>query len=71
MANDNLMYALPLTFLFYLKAGAIGIYAIAHIYNIYDTIFTNRHPHIVSHILMFQDIRKEPFLYGKKEKVNK
>ena len=38
MANDNLMYALPLTFLFYLKAGAIGIFAIAQIgkFNIDD-----------------------------------
>ena len=41
MANDNLMYALPLTFLFYLKAGAIGIFAIAQIgkFNIDDFKF--------------------------------
>ena len=41
MVNDNLMYALPLTFLFYLKAGAIGVFAIAQIYtlSIDDLIF--------------------------------
>ena len=41
MVNNNLMYVLLLTFLFYLKAGAIGIFAIAQIgkFNIDDFKF--------------------------------
>ena len=45
MVNNNLMYVLLLTFLFYLKAGAIGIFAIAQIgkFNIDDFKFKKIH----------------------------
>ena len=58
MVNNNLMYVLLLTFLFYLKAGAIGIFAIAQIgkFNIDDFKFKKiplaPPKYYVNHIIM-------------------